>query len=98
MNHFVQNKSQATKGLEENEKQKRRKECGQVNSKSSVNTEGLKRQRNKCIFVLYTFKNICPKCYNYGKQLLPEISSKWVGKPFLVKITNKMLLPIIRIL
>ena len=52
MNHFIENKSQAKKVLDD-EKRK----IGQVNSKSSVYVRGLKKQnkqkKNGCISIFY---------------------------------------------
>ena len=70
MNHFIENKSQAKKALDD-EKRK----IGQVNSKSSVYVRGLKKQNKQkkmdvFLSFIYNFKNYCPKCYTYKKRCI----------------------------
>ena len=60
--------SQATNALEDKMKRK----IEQVNSKSSVNIKGLKKQNqnNECISIYYSHKNIPPKNYTHKKHCI----------------------------
>ena len=49
----------------------KKKKVRQVNSKSLVNIQDLKQrnEKNRCVSLFYTFKNICPNCYTYKNTI-----------------------------
>ena len=90
MNHFIENKSQAKKALDD-EKRK----IGQVNSKSSVYVRGLKKQNKQkkkwmYFYLLYiTSKTIVRNVIHIKNAALPEISSARAEKHSWLKLRPK---------